>query len=155
MMSPDNKIYFAGFILILLFLIFYLKPKTAEIKISGKVLITEVADNPLTRSKGLMFRNSASPILFVFSKPTTESFWMKNVNFPLDIIWIDADKKIIGTDRMETCGGVNRSREAATMPFGECKTYSPPAEIKYALEVEAGFVEKNKIKVGGTLEINL
>ena len=34
-----------------------------------------------------------------------------------------------------------------------CKIYKPPSAIKYALEVEAGFAEKNKIKIGGVLEI--
>ena len=137
----DNKIYFAGFIIILLLLIFFFKPKTTEIKIAGKTFSAEVADNPLTRSRGLMYRTVPSPMLFVFPSPTTDGFWMKNVKFPLDIIWIDSDKKIIGTDRMEPC---------ASEP---CKTYSPPAPMKYALEMPAGFAEKNKIKVGGVIEI--
>ena len=136
----DNKIYFAGFIIILLLLIFYLKPKTAEIKIAGKTFSAEVADNPLTRSRGLMYRSQPSPMIFIFSFPTTDGFWMKNVNFPLDIIWIDEDKKIIGTDRMEPC---------TSEP---CKIYSPPAPIKFALEVEAGFVGKNKIKAGASVD---
>ena len=141
MMSPDNKIYFAGFVLILLLLIFYLKPKTAEIKISGKTFSAEIADNPITRARGLMYRAAPSPMFFIFPFPTAENFWMKNVKFPLDIIWIDENKKIIGTDRMEQCAS------------GHCKIYNPPAEIKYALEVEAGFVQKNKVKVGQIVEI--
>lgn len=138
---PADKIFFAGFIIILLLLIFYLKPKTAEIKIAGKILNAEVADNTLMRSRGLMYRTSASPMLFIFSSPTTEGFWMKNVKFPLDIVWIDSEKRIIGTDRMEPC---------LSEP---CKIYNPPGAIKYALEVEAGFVERNKIKTGSKIEI--
>lgn len=137
----DNKIYFAAFVIFLLLIIFYLKPKTAEIKIAGKTFSAEVADNALTRSRGLMHRAAASPMIFIFPSETQEGFWMKNVNFPLDIIWIDSDKKIIGWDRMEPCLS------------GECKIYSPPAKIKYALEVEAGFAEKNKIKVGAAVNI--
>ncbi len=140
---PTDKIFFAAFIIILLLLIFYLKPKTTEIKIAGKTFSAEVADNTLTRSRGLMHRAAASPMLFIFPSETQEGFWMKNVNFPLDIIWIDSEKKIIGWDRMEPCFEK------------ECKIYSPPGPIKYALEVEAGFVEKNKIKVGDSVEINL
>ncbi|HLE07432.1 MAG TPA: DUF192 domain-containing protein [archaeon] len=139
---PTDKIYFAGFIIILLLLIFYLKPKTAEIKIGGKTFSAEVADNMLTRSRGLMYRAAPSPMIFIFPSPTSEGFWMKNVNFPLDIIWIDSEKRIIGTDRMETCFEK------------ECKIYSPPGPIKFALEVKAGFVEKNKIKAGGEIEIS-
>src|SRR3989344_4601539 len=139
---PTDKIYFAGFIIILLLLIFYLKPKTAEIKIGGKTFSAEVADNMLTRSRGLMYRTAPSPMIFIFPSSTSEGFWMKNVNFPLDIIWIDSEKKIIGWDRMEPCSSE------------PCKIYSPPAPIKYALEVEAGFAGKNKIKIGGVIEIS-
>lgn len=138
----DNKIYFAGFVILLLLLVFYLKPKTAEIKIAGKTFSAEVADNPLTRSRGLMHRAAASPMIFIFPSETRGGFWMKNVKFPLDIIWIDSEKKIIGTDKMETCFEK------------ECKIYYPPSPIKFALEVEADFVEKNKIKAGGEIEIS-
>ncbi len=140
-MPIEQKIIFAAFIVLIIFLIFYLKPKTAEIKIAGKILQAEVADNTITRARGLMYQSSPKPMLFIFPSPAVEGFWMKNVNFPLDIIWIDSEEKIIGTDRMEPCVS------------GECKIYNPPAPIKYALEVEAGFVEKNKVKVGERIEI--
>lgn len=138
---PSNKIFFVAFIILIIFLIFYLEPKTIEIKIADETFSAEVADNDLMRSRGLMYRAAPSPMLFIFSDSSVKSFWMKNVKFPLDIIWIDADKKILGWDRMLPCESE------------PCKIYNSPGQIKYVLEVEAGFAEKNKIKVGSAVEI--
>lgn len=86
-----------------------------------------------------MFRSSLSGnggMFFIFEKEGSYNFWMKNMNFALDIIWIDADKKIVDI------------RENNQPCKESCKSLIPAGQAKYALEVNAGFIKKNKIKIG-------
>src|SRR3989338_8541055 len=57
----------------------------------------EIADTDSKRQMGLMFRESLSDnqgMFFIFENEARHGFWMKNMQFPLDILWIDKDKKI-------------------------------------------------------------
>lgn len=79
-------------------------------------------------------------MLFIFEDQSQHSFWMKNMRFSLDIIWIDKNKTITGiTKNSQPCQG-------------PCETISCAGEAKYVLEVNAGFADKNKIKIGDELK---
>jgi len=99
----------------------------------------EVVSAFAERGKGLMFRESLAKnkgMLFIFEKEGLYSFWMKNMRFPLDIIWLDLNKKIVDIkENVSPCGE-------------SCETLSPGNKAKYVLEVNAGFTKRNKIKVG-------
>lgn len=72
---------------------------------------------------------------------TTYSFWMKNIQFPLDIIWIGRNKKIVDI-------------YPGALPCEDiCKGITPAAAAKFVLEVNSGFAEKNNIKVGDVLTL--
>ncbi len=106
----------------------------------------EVAATPYQWSKGLMFRDSlpdGSGMLFVFPTEKTQSFWMKNTFISLDIIFISKDKKIVDVkENFEPC-------PAETIM---CPIYNSGAKSMYVLEVNAGFVKKNKIEIGDRVE---
>lgn len=93
--------------------------------------------------KGLMFREylgEEEGMLFIFPIEYKHEFWMKNMNFPLDIIWIDKDKKIVDI-------------KAGVMPCAEaCDNLIPIKEALYVLEVNAGFVKKNNIGLGDEVQ---
>lgn len=74
-------------------------------------------------------------MLFIFPSPRQDAFWMKDMNYPLDIIWLDADKKV--TDI-----------EPNLSPTSYPKSFGPDAPASYVLEVSAGFAAKNTIVVG-------
>src|SRR4030042_2564613 len=64
--------------------------KTAQI--NGQKIFVEIADTPEKRSQGLSGRDNLSQnqgMLFIFNQPAIPSFWMKDMNFPLDFIWIN------------------------------------------------------------------
>ena len=68
----------------------------------GTVLYAELADTPVKRGRGLMFREQLPPdrgMLFTFGDMQTWSFWMKNTKIPLDIVWMDDKKKIVHIER--------------------------------------------------------
>ena len=103
----------------------------------GKSVTVEVADTPAKRTLGLMFRKSlknGKGMWFVFPGEKELVFWMKNVNFPIDIVFIDSRFFI-------------RKIHKSVPPClsGACATYSSGAMALYALEVPSGYCQKNGI----------
>jgi len=103
----------------------------------------EIAETQAERERGLMFRTRLpenSGMLFVFDMERHLSFWMKNTYIPLDIAYISSK------------GVIN---EIHTMkPLDYTVTYPSSKPAKYALEVNAGWFKKNRIKPGMKLDFN-
>lgn len=111
--------------------------------INSHCIEIERAVTPQQQSRGLMFRESLCNecgMLFVFGGETMQGFWMKNTLIPLDMIWINAEKKIIGITTAVPCTA------------NPCTVYNSPAPAKYVLEVNAGFAQAKGIKAGDTAE---
>lgn len=107
------------------------------IRIDGILLKVEIAQDEETRMHGLMYREDMPEdegMLFVFSEQRILSFWMRNTFIPLDIAFINTEGLIVDIKRME--------------PLDESRQYISLAPALYALEVNAGWFEKNKIKIG-------
>ncbi|MBI5065729.1 DUF192 domain-containing protein [Candidatus Woesearchaeota archaeon] len=104
----------------------------------------ELAVTNEERSKGLMFRESLEGgMLFIFEKKESLYFWMKNTKIPLDIIFLDDSYKIVD---------LKQNFQACTTE--KCEVYeSKPA--KYVLEVNAGLVKDNNIRLGDRLDLFL
>jgi len=101
------------------------------------LICAEVADTPEKRAIGLMFRLSMAPdtgMLFTYQNVNSSSFWMKNTYIPLDIIWIDSERKIIGI------------HENATPK--DTSSIFPPGPYLYVLEVNAFYSKEHGISVG-------
>lgn len=116
--------------------------KTSVLKINNVVLNIEVADTDAERVKGLSGRDALaenSGLLFVFEREAYYSIWMKEMNFPIDIAWLDKNKKIIHL-------------ESNVSPDTYPKTFVSKYPALYVLEVNAGFFSKNNIKVGDQAE---
>ncbi len=102
-------------------------PET-EVKVGNQTFTVEIAQTLENRRKGLMFRKKMPEdggMLFIFEEEKRHGFWMKNTFIPLDIVWIDADKKIIDVKTVPPCN----------IPV--CPVYHPDGEAKYVLEVNA------------------
>src|SRR3989344_9043068 len=71
---------------------------TPYIKIAGQTIKVDLVLTPAEQEKGLSGRSELKEgegMLFVFNKPDKHLFWMKDMNFPIDIIWLDVNKKVI------------------------------------------------------------
>lgn len=119
------------------------KSRTAEVVIAGKTLNVLVADTQVAQAKGLSGRKDLKPnegMLFIFPVPGFYGFWMKDMEIPIDIIWFDAERKVVDV------------WENAT-PDSYPRVYTPRAEARYVLEVEDGFFAKHSLKIGDVLEL--
>ncbi len=115
-------------------------PKMAII--NGIKINLELAESRGAISLGLGNRNklgSDSGMLFIFSESDYYNFWMKDMRFPIDIIWIQGDIIIDISKNVFPEFGVNLEK---------MKLYQPRQKANRVLEVNAGFADKNNIKIG-------
>jgi len=115
------------------------------VKISGVTVKAEVADNPLKRIEGLMSKKTLPDnegMLFIFDDENYHGIWMMNMTFSIDILWINKDLKIIDIV------------EGAQPCKINCPIYLPNEKALYVLEVNSGFVSKNKLQTGNSIGIS-
>lgn len=114
----------------------------------SKVSITaELAVTDEERTRGLMFREIIHPdqgMLFIFDKEGIHGFWMKNMRFSIDILWLDKKKRIIHIER-----------HVPPCKKEPCPSYYPTIPAKYVLELKAGHVDENQLKLYDRLEFFL
>ncbi|MFA6341035.1 MAG: DUF192 domain-containing protein, partial [Candidatus Paceibacterota bacterium] len=73
-----------------------------EINMGNKLIKVDIADDDCKRSLGLSGRRSLKDdegMLFIFDKVGNYGFWMKDMLFPIDIIWADADLNVVGIEK--------------------------------------------------------
>jgi uncharacterized membrane protein (UPF0127 family) len=152
-MKNKNKNKLWPFFTLIFFIIFllvnsrygFLKPKINTIqyvKIAGQSIKVDLALTTAEQQKGLGGRNELKDnegMLFVFAQPGRYYFWMKGMNFPIDIIWIGENMKVIYL-----------KKNALSESYPE--TFGSDVNAKYILEVVAGFSEKNNLKEGDSVE---
>lgn len=103
----------------------------------------EIAETEYETQTGLMYRPSMEAnqgMLFVFPDVSVRSFYMKNTEFPLDIIYIGANQKIV-------------SFQKNAQPYNESSLPSE-APAKYVLEINAGLSDNMGLQVGDSISFN-
>ncbi len=93
-------------------------------------LDVEVVTTPAAQQQGLSgrpFLAKNSGMLFVFPEVGYHAFWMKQMLFPLDIIWMDENYRVVYV-----------AHNAQPCTVSDCPIYSPTAPAKYVLEVTPG-----------------
>jgi uncharacterized protein len=111
---------------------------------SGKVLQVELMVKDEDRAMGVMFRPSLPEdhgLLFVFDQPDFHGFWMKNCRFPIDMVWLDADRRV-----------VHVAESVPPCTKDPCPVYSPMRRASFVLEVSAGQARREKAAIGSRLE---
>ena len=115
--------------------------------VNEKIIFVEVAITPEERQRGLMEREllqEDNGMLFVFSEEDVYSFWMKNMEISLDIIWINADGNV-----------VYFVKDVHPCVQSPCQTYSPNADALYVLEVNPGVIDMLEIEENTEVIISL
>ncbi len=121
---------------------------TNFVKIKNLIIPVDLAITPDQQAKGLSIKNilnESQGMLFPFHNPGDYSFWMKDMKFPLDILWINSDNKIVHIEKnLQPC-----------VFFLLCPSYSPHSISKYVLEVNSNYTTKNNITVGDIVSFNI
>jgi uncharacterized protein len=122
----------------------YLKNQVPSIAIRDVGIDATVADSEQERVRGLSGLRSIGAregLLMVFEKADYHAIWMKDMNFPIDIIWIGDDLTIVD---------INEAVSPATYP----SIYEPKTPARMALEVNARFAATYRIRVGDPVLMN-
>ena len=106
----------------------------------------EVMATPQDMARGMMFRDSLAEdrgMLFLHNQPGPYRYWMYNVRIPLDMIWMDANRRIVELAAdAQPCTEEDPNR---------CRAYGGAAMAIIVLELPAGSIEKHGLKVGQQL----
>lgn len=119
-----------------------------EILVGETAITVEVAKTDEERRQGLSGREPLrenTGMLFDFDENSRPSFWMKDMNFAIDIIWID-DGEVVAIKK--------EVQPEPDTPEEELTLYPAPQPIDYVLEVNAGYSEENNIEVGDSVDLS-
>lgn len=123
-------------------------PTRVNITINNVYLQVDVALTSEEQTKGLSIKDklqSNEGMLFPYDAPRILSFWMKDMKFPIDILWLGADKKVVHVEEnLQPCS-----------PILPCPSYTPDVQSQYVLETVAGFSSTNGITIGTPVGFNL
>jgi uncharacterized membrane protein (UPF0127 family) len=123
------------------------KNTLTQVSIGSTIIPVEVVSSAAAIDKGLGNRRSLEAshgMLFTFDHSAIFKFWMRNMRFPIDIIWIGEDMKI-----------VDISENVPTVPFyARPPFHSPKVPARYVLEVNAHFCKSHAIQIGNTATID-
>ena len=109
----------------------------------GTVIAAETRVTPQEQAQGLMYRTELASdrgMLFINTQPVTGAYWMKNCNFPLDIIFMARDHRV-----------VEIAANAPPCTAEPCPTFGGHAPYQYVLEINGGDAAKHGVKEGTTL----
>jgi uncharacterized membrane protein (UPF0127 family) len=112
--------------------------KKEKILIKSSLIVGYIADTPEKRVIGLSDRDflpSNTGMLFKFDTSDIYGIWMKDMHFPIDIIWLDKNKVVVN---------LKHNVDPSTYPF----VFYPPKASLYVLEVRAGFINDKGLKLG-------
>ncbi|MBU3918854.1 DUF192 domain-containing protein [Patescibacteria group bacterium] len=123
-------------VMVLSLLVLFTMKQSKDLCFKDKCFEVEIADTFEARTQGLMFRQDlkqGKAMLFVFQKEGVYSFHMRNVNFPLDIVWLNENKEIVFIK---------------TNALPEEEGISPDKEAKYVIEFNAGVIKSLGAGIG-------
>jgi hypothetical protein len=124
----------------------WLGPRTGVVRLAdGTAIAVAVASDPVARAKGLSgqpYLPANQGMLFVFAAKNLPVFWMKDMNFPIDMVWI-ADGRVVGV-----------TEQVAVPKAGELARYHPPEPVDMVLEVPSGFCRARGLSPSDRLEIS-
>lgn len=112
----------------------------SRIQIGNTFFDVEIANTPAEREKGLSGRSYLAPqsgVWFIFQRSAPYSFWMPDMNFSIDIVWVNSEHKIVYIERNVT-------------PESYPTAFTPPQPTLYVLEVNAGEIG-DSVKIGDSV----
>lgn len=114
------------------------------VEVAGERYFVEIADDPESRARGLMFRDELARdrgMLFIWSQAEPRAFWMRNTRIALDIVYIGPDHRIVAW-----------SLDTPPCRTRNCPNYPSGRPAQYVLEVRAGEMERIGAGIGDPVQ---
>lgn len=114
-------------------------PRLTPLRVGSADYLVEIADTPEEQKMGLGGRKNLPKnqgLLFIFGQKDFYLFWMQNMKFPLDLIWIDDETVVEITKNVPVPAGSQK-----------ITTYQPTVPVNKVLEINAGEADRQKIGV--------
>jgi uncharacterized protein len=112
---------------------------------NGQTIKVETMIDPKDQMRGMMFRSSMQPdhgMLFLYRETASHPHFMYQTLIPLDIIWLDADRRILQ---------IAANAQPCKTQASKCPTYGGEEASKYVLELAGGMAAKYGLKEGQQL----
>lgn len=120
----------------------------ARVIVNGFELTTDLAITADQKAEGLAVKDHLKEnegMLFVSEQSSRQSFWMKDMKFAIDIIWLDSNGTVVHIEHnLQPC--ISVLNPAASNR--NCPIYTPDKDSQYVLETIAGFSQKHNVKIG-------
>lgn len=127
---------------------FYPQYKKTSISINGSKILLALASTDEQRIRGLSGLeklNENEGMLFLFDRPSKQGFWMNEMKFPIDILWLNSDSTVVHIEKnLQPC-----------IIFMTCHVYTPQVDSQYVLELRSGFANNHSIQNGSRINLNL
>ncbi len=139
-MSRPKIILIVGVIIILVISAFVVSNKNSEayLTLGNTKIKVELADTSAKQAQGLSGHESLdqdSGMLFIFDQPGHYGFWMKDMYFAIDMIWLDSDWRVVS---------ISQNISPSTYPTA----FYPATPAQYVLEVKANWATQNNVATG-------
>ena len=118
-------------------------PAQAHLQVGGKTILLDIAQTTAQQQQGLSGRKNMANnrgMLFIFSQSGATCFWMKGMEFPLDMVWLNGAKQVVYLQQ-------------SVSPKSYPKQFCPSTPAKYVIELNAGQAKALDITLGKTLNI--
>jgi uncharacterized membrane protein (UPF0127 family) len=126
---------------------------------AGEKIFIEIADTKEKQEQGLSGKNKlmefvkdnkieTEGMLFVFEKPEILNFWMKDMKFDLDMIWLDENFKIVHIEKNALASSYDKNNPSLSKIFSNNESGNL---AKYVLEINSGLTNKMNLKIGDSL----
>ena len=133
------------------------RPATEKLVLGGEDFDLELAVTAETRERGLMHRDHIDDhggMLFIYPWPQVLSYWMKNCPIEMDIVFISDKGVVLATHRMQAAPP-HRAGESEEQYNNRLPRYDSRRPAQYAIELQAGTIERLKVKPGDRIEMEL
>ncbi|MFA6307999.1 MAG: DUF192 domain-containing protein [Patescibacteria group bacterium] len=128
----------------------YFNTQVSVVEIKGHNFDTDVVQSFADIERGLSGRASMDDnqaMLFVFPDKQKRTFWMKEMNFAIDLLWIDG-QQIVAYEK-------NMLAPVKDLSISELPRYTSPQPVDKVLEIQAGLIDSLDIKIGDNININI
>ena len=120
----------------------------ATITVGNDTLVVEIADDGKLRERGLSYRDGLEPgtgMLFVYPGEGNRSFWMKEMRFCLDIVWLGES---------EVVGAAENACPEPGVPESDLTRYVSNEPVRFILEVPGNWLAERGYGPGTPVDLS-